>query len=248
MKATPTLKLGSIALLTVAVAVLAVGTGAAALSTGDVTLTDPANETVTVDADFSGSADVTLSLSQDGTEVQSETISGASGDSKTASMPMQGLSTGDYNLTVSATDESVVTLSDPTMQTTRSAVLNVTQNETVAVDVLFDTDTTTSATVNISDSSGVLNTSTLTFDPVETAGTTGTETVEWDATTDGQLDVTVTTNAYAYDGIAVTQDSGILGGVGAGFIGDAPDIPPWASAVGGIVVMAVVAALIVRLN
>lgn len=252
MIAKPILKIGGIALLTLAVSLFAFGAASAALSDGSVTVADPANETVEVDADFSDQADVDLSLTQDGDDVRSETVSGSAGDNETAQMDFTGLASGDFNLSVDASDEANVTVSEPRMVTTRNEALNVTENETVEIGVLFDAETMSSADVEISDSNGdSLNSSTIDFDPVESDGGTGTETLEWEATADGEIDVTVDTdNAYAYDGLYVSTDDGFLPGGGAGFIGgvSGTEIPPWAQAVGGLAVMALVAAGIARYN
>jgi hypothetical protein len=246
--------LTGVLLLSIA-AVLLGGVATATLSGGSVTVTDPANESVQVDADFSGPADLTLTVSQDGTDVRTETISGTAGTSKTAKLDFQGLATGDFSLSINATDESNVTVSEPRMVTTRNAALNVTANETAYVDVFFDATASTNATVELTDSSGsTLNTSTLTFDPVEASDGTGAETLEWQSDADhGEVTVTVeTTPAYGYDGMQVSTDGGSLGGVG-GFIdsslgGFSGDLPDWAMALGGIAVMGLVAAVIAKVN
>jgi hypothetical protein len=96
----------------------------------------------------------------------------------------------------------------------------MTANETYTVDVEFDAVETTDATVEYIDDTGtVLNSTTLTFDPIDYEDGTGIMTAEFTPTTDyNYTDIRVTTdNAYGYEAVYVFDDSGTV--AGGGFLG-----------------------------
>jgi hypothetical protein len=192
------------------------GTGSAALASANITADQPDNQTVDVVVSFSGSTDATAELSRDGSVVESTTVSGTSGDTKTLPLDMSGLASGEFALDVSATDESVVTVENTTMVTTKPAQLNVTQNETVVVDVGFDASNPTNATVQLTNSETVLNESTLQFDPVEAEDGTGIKTAKWEADADySAVNVTVETipaSGYSEMWVDLQDSSGLFGG------------------------------------
>jgi len=203
--------------------VLMIGGVSAVLTDGGVTSDQPSNQTVEVDMDFSGAASVDAELTRDGTVVQSDTVSGASGESHTATLPMTGLDEGDFDLSVTADDESVVTITDTRMVTEQTEVLDVTENDSVAVDVGFDAQEVTNASVTItSDTGTTLRDETVSFDPIEYEGGTGYKTVEWTPSSNYEnVTVTVETSpVYGHDAVysVIDGDGGATGGVigGAG--------------------------------
>jgi len=133
---------------------------------------------------------------------------------------MTGLAAGYLNLSVEGADESNVTLAETRMVTEQVDALNMTANETYSVDVEFDAVETTNATVEYIDDTGtVLNSTTLTFDPIDYEDGMGVMTAEYTPTTDyNYTDVRVTTeNAYGYEAVYVIDDSGTV--AGGGFLG-----------------------------
>jgi len=205
-------------LLLIAGLVVAIGAASAILSNGTITSDQPENQTVEVDMDFSGAATADVEIISDGTVVQSDSVTGASGESHTVSVPMTGLASGDFELNVTADDETVVDVTETRMVTEQTDVLNVTANDTVAVDVGFDSDVVTNASVTITDDSGTTQRDeTVSFDPIEYEGGTGFKTVEWTPSTDYQnVSVTVSTNpVYGHDAVfsTVVNDDGATGGI-----------------------------------
>jgi len=210
-------------LLLIAGILLAIGAATAILTNGTVNSDQPENQTIEVDADFSGAATVTAEVLSDGTVVQSDSVTGASGESHTLSVPMTGLASGDFELNVTADDETVVDVTETRMVTEQTGVLDVDANDTLAVDVGFDSEVVTNATVTISDQSGIdQNTTQVSFDPIEYEGGNGFKTVEWEPSTDYE-NVTVevvTTPVHGHDSVysSIEGDAamgGAFGGAGS---------------------------------
>lgn len=230
--------------------VLVGGFASAQLTETTVTADQPDNQTVEADLTFSGTGTTaTAELSRDGTVVASENVTGSGTDNLTAAVDMTGLQADDYNLSISATDESNVSVDTTRMRTHQTDALNVTENETVQVDVGFVAEQQTNATVEISQGSQTLNTTTLQFDPVDADDGAGVETLTWESTTSGYLNVTVeTTPASGYNSVTV-QSGDSLVDTAAGYLAvDAPQIPPWAQAAGGLSIVVIVGLFLVRLN
>jgi len=195
----------------------------AVLTDGSVTSDQPGNQTVQVDADFSGTGTtIEANLTRDGTVVQSDSATETGGNSTTLSLPLTGLDSGDFSLNVTGTDESNVTVTDTRMVTEQTEVLDVTENDSVAVDVGFDAAEATNASVTISSSTGTtLRDETVSFDPIEYEGGTGYKTVEWTPSSDyDNVTVRVETNpVYGHDAVySVVEGDGATGGIigGAG--------------------------------
>jgi hypothetical protein len=206
-----------------ALSVVLIGVGSAVLTDGEVAAPDPENETVAVDAEFSGgttgdpSEDMTVELSRDGTVIRSDTITGQVGAVNTSEVSLTGLSAGPMDLNVTTTDDTNVDLVETRMETTRQTGINIIENDTLLVDVQFDAAETTNATVEIEDETGtVVNTTELSFDPIEAEDGSGIETVEIEASSDlGNVTVHVTTTSiYGYDGVYVSKGSTTGGGGG----------------------------------
>ena len=210
-------------LLLIAGLVVAIGAATAILTSGTVTSDQPENQTVEVDMDFSGAATADVEIVRDGTVVQSDSVTGASGESHTVSVPMTGLASGDFELNVTADDETVVDVTETRMVTEQTEMLDVTENDTVAVDVGFDAQEVTNASVTItSDTGTTLRDETVSFDPIEYEGGTGYKTVEWTPSSNYEnVTVTVETSpVYGHDAVysVIDGDGGATGGVigGAG--------------------------------
>lgn len=198
--------------LLVAVFGFALATSAsAAMYEGNVTADQPDNQTVEVDVDFSADTTVDAELVRDGSTVVETTIDGADGV-ETGELDLTGLGTGEFELVVS--DDADATLAETRMVTYQEAAVNATQNETILVDVEFAADELTEAHVQFEQGTET-NATTLEFDPVEAEDGQGIETAEWDAETDGYVDVTVETEpATSYEAMWVSIDSGFFGGSG----------------------------------
>lgn len=220
--------LGLSALLAAVAVLLVVGSAAAVLTEGNVTAQDPENETIAVDADFSGSTseDLTLNLTRDGTVIRSETITGSPGESKTSEMALTGLLSNSYNLSVESTNDANVDVVETRMETTRSTGIKLTENDTVLVDVEFDAVEETNATVEIVDETGtVVNSTKLNFSPIAAEDGSGIKTVEYQAPADhGNITVNVeTSEIWGYEGVYVERgDAPTAGGGGAGGSGGDP--------------------------
>lgn len=208
-----------VAALAVALVAFGLAGGASAQLVDDnVTVSDPGNQQIEVDVSFSNSADVTAALETDGSTVESATVSGTAGTSDTLVLDTTGLQSGEFALNISATDETNVTVDDTRMITQRYSALNVSQNDTVLVDVEFDSAETTSATVNLSNNGAQVNTTTLSFDPVQFEDGSGIKTAEFELDTDyTALNATVETtpaSGYSEAWVSVDDDSAFLGAGG----------------------------------
>ena len=204
-------------------ALIAIGGVTAVLTAGNISADQPDNQQLEVDLNYSdGGTTVDVNLSTDGSVVASTTDSASSATTspQTATVDMTGLAAGYLNLSVEGADESNVTLAETRMVTEQVDALNMTANETYSVDVEFDAVETTNATVEYIDDTGtVLNSTTLTFDPIDYEDGMGVMTAEYTPTTDyNYTDVRVTTeNAYGYEAVYVIDDSGTV--AGGGFLG-----------------------------
>jgi hypothetical protein len=211
-------------LLLIAGLVVAIGAATAILTSGTVTSDQPQNQTVEVDLEFiDGGTTADVELSRDGTVVQSETVTESTATTTTASLPLTGLAEGDFSLDVTGADESNVSVADTRMVTKQTEVLDVNENDSVAVDVGFDAQEVTNASVAItSDTGTTLRDETVSFDPIEFEGGTGYKTVEWTPSSNYEnVTVTVETSpVYGHDAVysVIDGDGGATGGVigGAG--------------------------------
>ena len=195
----------------------AAGIGAAVLTEGTISADQPDNQQLEVDLDYSGGTTVDANLSKDGTVVASTTdsASSATASPQTAVVDMTGLAAGYLNLSVSAADESNVSVAETRIVTEQTDALNMTANETYTVDVEFDAVETSNATVEYIDDTGTtINTTTLTFDPIDFEDGSGIMTAEYEPSTDHNFtDIRVTTeNAYGYEAVYVYGDGTVAGG------------------------------------
>ncbi|ACV10983.1 hypothetical protein Huta_0798 [Halorhabdus utahensis DSM 12940] len=215
-------------LLSLVLVVVAIAPAAGALTTDTITLDDPANETVEVDLDFSGSTSATVALEDsDGSVVTSETLSGASGDTLTASLSAGYATPGNYTLNVTATDETVVSLNETRLTDTETVEVTDAGNETLAVEAGFEGSENATATVSIENESG----SEILTDSIQYVADGGNETTigaEYNGSdlVTGNLTVSITTTpATAYTGgwATIADDTGQ--GAGAIIPEGGPSIP-----------------------
>jgi hypothetical protein len=233
MKENRKLALGGIALAISSVLLL--GVGAAVLDQGSVSVDDPENQTIAVDADFSYAEDLTVDLVQDGTTVRTETITGTAGYENTSTMDLTGIQSGTFDLNITSTDDTNVSLQETRMETTRQTGINITENDTLLVDVEFDAVETTTALVEIEDETGsTVNSTTLTFDPIEASDGSGIITEEYTADRDlGNVTVHVTTSEiWGHESVYVTDERTTSGG-GAGTV-DGKDLVGYLGSLGPV--------------
>jgi len=198
----------------------AVGIGSAVLTEGTISADQPDNQDLKVDLQYSGNGTtVDVNLSKDGSVVESVTDSNTTTGTtalQTATVDMTGLAAGYFNLSVEAADESNVTVAETRIVTEQTDALNMTANETYTVDVEFDAVETTNATVEFVDDTGtVLNSTELSFDPIDYEDGSGIMSAEYEPSSDYNFtDVRVTTtNAYGYEAVYVTDPgTGVAGG------------------------------------
>lgn len=214
--------------LSLVLVAVAIAPAAGAITTDTITLDDPANETVDVDVDFSGSTSATVALEDvDGTVVTSETLSGASGDTLTASLSADFAAAGDYTLNVTAGDETVVSLNETRLTDTETVEVTDAGNETLAVEAGFHGQENATATVEIENETG----SEILTDSIQYVAEDGNETTigaEYNGSDlmTGNLTVSITTTpASAYTGgwAAIADDSPT--GVGGMIPAGGPSIP-----------------------
>jgi hypothetical protein len=220
---------------------LAVGFGAAGAALVDtpVNIDEPDNQQVEVDVSFSGSADATANLTSGGTEVVSQTVSGADGDTKTITLDLDGLAATEMNLHVSATDESNVTVDQTRLVTERDSQIDVVENDTVYVDVEYDSDEMVNSTVEFRNDGVVLNSTDLTFDPVDFEDGSGMKTAEWESGSDYSA-VNVTVSTYPASGqetifVSTSDDSDAIFGGGIAFGAGRNEILAFLAVVAGMV-------------
>ena len=218
---------------------------------GNVTAHDPDNQSVDVDVSMGANdTEGTVSLERNDDSVVSSSVSGDTGDETTARLSLSGLSTGEFALVVESTDGSIEV--DATQIETETT-MNATANETVFADVEYEATEDTETTVMFEQGSES-NETTIEFDPVDYEGGEGWKSAEWEAPDDGDVTVTVETDpAESQQSVETGLTSPLLGGAVGGFLGDlgapAPaDVPPWAMALGAIVMVVAVGAVIVRVN
>lgn len=211
-----------VGLLVLAVGVGALTAGGLAQATEEtVTLNSPNSQTVEVDAVWEGTGNITAELSKDGTVVESDTAQGTNGSLSTLSLDGTGLAKDDYTLTVSSHENA--TVAGTRLVTDKTPALNLTQNDTVAVDVEFDAIETTNATITLSDGGTDVNSTELTFNPVEYSDGTGIKTWESELGQDVDgLNATIeTTPASGYTEAWVSEGSGDLFGGAGGIVAGA---------------------------
>ncbi|SDJ52558.1 hypothetical protein SAMN05216226_104232 [Halovenus aranensis] len=96
--------------------------------------------------------------------------------------------------------------------------LNATQNDSVLVDVEFNSTETVTATVNLTEGGTTVNSTTLSFDPVEFADGQGIKTAEFELSQNyTALNASVDASpasGFAQMWVSVEDDSGFLGGGG----------------------------------
>jgi hypothetical protein len=216
--------------------------GAATLTNGTISGDQPDNQQVEVGLDYSGTGTtVTANLTSGGTVVESATDSDSSGGTGTAVLDLTGLQVADYSLNVTATDESNVSVSEIRMNTTQDRG-NLTANETYTVDVGYDATQVTNSTVEYLDQNGnVINTTNLSFDPIDYQDGSGVLTAEWTPSQDyNYTDVRVTTTpAYGYESMFTVNLGGIVGGGGSGglFGASSEQVLGFALLLGGLLVL-----------
>jgi hypothetical protein len=206
-----------VGLLVLAVGVGALTVGGSAQATEEtVTLNSPNSQTVEVDAVWDGTGNITAELQKDGTVVESATAQGTNGSLTTLSLQGTGLAKDDYTLSVSSAENA--TVASTRLVTDKTPALNLSQNDTVAVDVEFDAIETTNATVTLSDGGTDINSSQLTFDPVEYSDGSGIKTWTYELGQDvDALNASIeSVPAGGYEQAWVSEDSGgaLLGGGG----------------------------------
>ncbi|MCU4716808.1 hypothetical protein [Halapricum hydrolyticum] len=213
--------LAAIMLATLAIVGLT-ATGGAVVATENVTIDDPTNDTVEVDVDYSSSLTSSINataelVNSSGTVVDSQTISSMNA---TETFTLSASEAGDYEINVTAEDETNTTVAETRVVASRTATIEDATTETLTVDLGFQGSTNATATVNVTDSTG----SSIYRTTVDYTGTDTTKTLtlnDTDGLVNDTLTVTSTFNpASAYDGAYATVDDGstdsILGGTIAG--------------------------------
>ncbi len=200
-------------------------TGGAAVATENVTIDDPANDTVEVDVDYSSSLtsdiNATVELVNDnGTVVDSQMILGSPGTTET--FTVSASEAGDYTVDVTSEDETNTTLAATRLVAERAVSVEDVGNETVYVDVGFQGEDNATADITLMDSSGTeLYTDTVEYDATTDETTHMVAINESDGLTAGDLMAQVATNpasAYtsAYAGLEEPNTGGLIGGTIAG--------------------------------
>jgi len=190
----------------------------------DVTIDDPANQTIEVDVDFSGSTTAEAKLVDGTTVLRNESLSGATGETLTADLNVSGVETGSYVLRVDATDESVASLNTTRMVYERQANFTDAQNESLQVDVSFDGAENATAHVDVAaaDTGSTLTSESVSYLYGQHGDNEWVRTLNLNASDgleSGDLTVTTTVSpASTYDAVWVTT-SGSGSGLLAGTIG-----------------------------
>ncbi|MFC7057242.1 hypothetical protein [Halovenus salina] len=213
-----------VALVAALAAVVLTGGATAALVDSNVTVDDPNNQTVEVDVSFSGSTDATAELTEGSSVVESATVSGSSGATETVTLNADGIQSGTYGIDVTATDESVVSLSETTLITHRPSMLNLSKDETVTVDVEFSSADDASAVVELSQHGTTLGSETLNWFYTSAGDESGVKTAEIAVNQNVEAaNITVETSpSNAHSQVWVSGDDDTSGGVlGGGAIGGA---------------------------
>lgn len=184
------------------------------ISLGNVTGHDPDNQTVGIDVSIAeDGTEGTLALERDDDTVASHDFSGDNDETRNVQIPMTGLATDEFELVANASAGSFE-VDHTRMITDHHDVFNATENQTVEVDVEFDASDYSEATV-LFEQGTESNETVLEFDPVDYEDGSGLLTAEWDAETDGYVDVTVETEpADSYEASWAAQGGGLFGGPG----------------------------------
>ena len=247
------LKTGLIALLLIGMTAMgAIVAAGAQVSADSVSIDQPSNQQVETTLSWSGSADATVSLqSPDGSATYaSETVTGASGDTKTLTLSAENAPVGNVSLVVESPSASSVSVDSRSMVVTEQVEID---NATLqSLDVVTEfAGPSADATITVEDSAGavVLN-DTLAYmtEEVKTVSYSATDGLE-----SGNLTVSVeTTPATSYAGVSASVSAGSgSGGAGGGLIPEAPsvDVPSvsLSSIPGGSAALAAGAILLVML-
>jgi len=215
------------------------------VSTTDVKLDDPDNQTAAVDVEFSAdNSEAVVELVDANGDVQaSETLTGNSSDTATASFDASGLAQGGYSIDVSnGTNTATGDLTVLETRHTTATTVNVTAaNETVFVDVGFAAAQNATASIEVRDGDGTLvNQTTVDYVAAdhEDNQTVITEEFQDENATAGDWSVEVqVTDADAYDSLTIDalEDGGLFGG---GLTGTTAGLPNWLL---GVLVLAALA-------
>jgi len=185
--------------------------GDTALTVGseiNVTADQPDNQTVEVDFDFADSTNATVDLVSDGNVITSDEVAGTAGDTITASVNLTGLVTGEYQIQTSSPEPTNVTVNSTRMAVSQYPALNVSANETVSVDLGFNAEDHTNATVRFVRDGTELYNETVAFDPVQFEGGSGVKTVSYEAESSGDVDVEIAVApAESYGSTSVSYDT-----------------------------------------
>lgn len=212
-----------------AIGALAMGVSAADVSTvQDITLDDPANESIEVSLDFSSATDATVNLTDGTTVYDSTTVSGnATTSPVTATLGTGSASNGTYSIDVDSPNATAVSINSTTLvRSVPSIDVTDAANETLVVDTGFASASDATASVTVEDGTGTeLFNDTLAYTASEHDDDQATLTREYNAS-DGLVamtDGTVTVEyapASAYEAAYATvddgTDSGLFGGTIAG--------------------------------
>jgi|GEM_PF-2570639 len=215
--------LATLMLATLAIVGLSMA-GGAAVATEQVTIDDPANDTVEVDVDYASSltSDINATVElvgSDGTVVDSQTIAS---QNATETFTVSASEAGDYTVDVTSEDEANTTLAATRLVAERAVSVEDAGNETVYVDVGFQGEDNATADITLMDSSGTeLYTDTVEYDAATDETTHMVAINESDGLTAGDLTAQVATNpasAYtsAYAGLEEPNTGGLIGGTIAG--------------------------------
>jgi hypothetical protein len=207
--------LAVLALLALCISLTVAG-GLAASTEQTVTLSDPDNQTLQTTALWDGSGNVSMELRRDSSVVDSDSASDSSG-METLKIDATGLSEGEYQLTVTATEN--VSVDEPRLVTERDTGLRASANETVAVDLDFNAIEQINSTVSLSQDGTQVDSSEIRFDPVAYEDGTGIKTAEFELTEDrDSLNLSITAqpaSGYKQAWVShVDNSDGLIGGGG----------------------------------
>lgn len=194
----------------------------------DVTLDDPANQTISTEVEFTNNNSdpgynptFQMRLENDSGIVTATSISASNETTKTLTLDTTGLEPGVYEATYNSTDLSrAQPVAEPSITTTAEAYIENTSTDTLGVDLAFNGSTETGATVTVETQAGVeIIDSSVTYDPSQHSNNEWTKSFafnESDGLNDGNLTVRTTVDdASVYDGLYVsdsTDGNGLLAG------------------------------------
>ncbi|QGN05841.1 hypothetical protein Hrd1104_00070 [Halorhabdus sp. CBA1104] len=211
----------------VGVMMITMGASAAGVATHNVSLDDPANESIEVSLHFTASTEATVELTDGSVVYDSTTVSGNTSISPVTASLNPGAADGDTDLSIAidSPDAANVAVNSTAIVKTVPVTVDDAANETLAVDVEFGGNENATTTIDVTDSTG----SELLNDSVSYTANASDETLQTreftasDGLVEGELTVTVATSpSSAYEAVYIqagdgsTSGGGLIGGDIAG--------------------------------